>query len=37
VPQRGQELTLIYPPDRPSEAIIADLYARPGDVQPVVG
>jgi hypothetical protein len=34
VPQRGQELTLIYPADRPQNAIIADLYTRPGDRQP---
>jgi len=36
VPHKGQELTLIYPADRPQDAIIADLYTRPGDRQPAV-
>jgi hypothetical protein len=36
LPQKGQELTLIYPSERPQDAIIADLYTRPGDRQPAV-
>jgi hypothetical protein len=36
LPRPGDPLVLLVPLDRPDDAIVADLYARPGDVQTLI-